>query len=120
MGPSVFELERDAARLAQRERAQAPGSLAATPVYTASFLPMTNTITDLDAFTIPPFSRLDGIEGVCAADDRAVGLGSHHHANADSHLAAARAGLAEWEATRDLLEKACVADRYAPKSWSRE
>lgn len=105
---------------ARRPRRMSAGSLAGTPVYTASFLPMTNTITDLDAFTIPPFSRLDGIEGVCAADDRAGELGSHQHANAESHLAAARAGLAEWEATRDLLEKARVADRYAPTSWSRE
>ena len=36
---------------------------------------------DLDAWTIPPFSVYDGIEGVYADDDRTVDLWSHYHAN---------------------------------------
>lgn len=112
------------------------------------------TDTDFDAFTIPPFSVLDGIEGLYADDDRTVDLWSHHHAirvvtmlrilrsrigvfewqvadvtprgdaaavaAAEANLANVRAELAAWEAKRDLLEKARLADSYAPTEWSWE
>ncbi len=112
------------------------------------------TITDLDAWTIPPFSTLDGIEGLYADDERAVDLWSHYHAlrvvtnsrivrarirafewqlgnvrprndaaavaAIEVQLAAARAELAELDAKRDALERARVADWYAPKEWSWE
>ncbi len=117
-------------------------------------LHMTTQITDIDDFTIPPFSVLDGIEGAYADDDRAVDLWSHYHANrvvtmlrilrsrirvyewqvadvaprghsaatarSECNLADTRAELAAWETKRDALEKARVADWYAPKSWSWE
>ncbi len=35
---------------------------------------------DLDAFTIPPFSPFDGIEGLYADDDRTVSVWSRYHA----------------------------------------
>jgi len=117
---------------------------------------MTNAklITDIDAFTVPPFSALDGIEGLYADDDRAVDFWSHYHARrvvtmlgilrsrikvfewqvadvaprgnpaasatATAHLADVRAGLVEWEAKRDSLEKARLADPLAPKHWRWE
>lgn len=113
---------------------------------------MTNP--DIDAITIPPFSVLDGIEGVYADDDRTVDLWSHCHAirvnsmlrilrsrirvfewqvtdltprgdaaavgAAEANLANVRAELTAWEAKRDLLEKARLADSYAPTEWHWE
>ncbi|MBX7117500.1 MAG: hypothetical protein K1X31_00735 [Gemmatimonadaceae bacterium] len=113
---------------------------------------MTHSTPDLDAFTIPPFSTFDGIEGAYADDDRAVDLWSHYHAirvntvlpilrrraaafewqhaNVSAkglteaaaaiagHLAATRDEIAAWEAKRDALERARVADSYAPRDWA--
>lgn len=112
------------------------------------------THTDIDAWTIPPFSTLDGIEGVYADDDRAVDLWSHYHANRvvtslrlvrsrirafewqvadvrprgdaamvaaiESPLAACQAELAELLSKRDQLERARLADWYAPREWRWE
>jgi hypothetical protein len=57
---------------------------------------------DLDAFTIPPFSVYDGIEGLWQDDDRPVALWSHYHAirvNTCLRIARARVRLFEWQVT---------------------
>jgi hypothetical protein len=58
------------------------------------------TITDLDAFSIPPFSVYDGIEGLYADDDRAVDLWSHYHAirvNTCLRITRERIRIFEWQ-----------------------
>jgi hypothetical protein len=58
------------------------------------------TITDIDAFSIPPFSVYDGIEGLYADDDRAVDLWSHYHAirvNTCLRIARERIRVFEWQ-----------------------
>lgn len=57
-------------------------------------------ITDFDAFTIPPFSVYDGIEGLWQDDDRYVDLWSHYHAirvNTCLRITRARVRLFEWQ-----------------------
>lgn len=57
-------------------------------------------ITDIDAFTIPPFSVYDGIEGLWQDDDRRVDLWSHYHANRVNtclRITRARIRLFEWQ-----------------------
>jgi len=59
---------------------------------------MTNT--DFDAFSIPPFSVYDGVEGLYADDDRAVDLWSHYHAirvNTCLRITRERIRLFEWQ-----------------------
>lgn len=55
---------------------------------------------DLDAFSIPPFSVYDGIEGLYADDDRFVDLWSHYHANRVNtclRIVRARIRAFEWQ-----------------------
>lgn len=57
-------------------------------------------ITDIDAFSIPPFSVHDGIEGLWQDDDRHVELWSHYHAirvNTCLRIARARIHVFEWQ-----------------------
>lgn len=59
-----------------------------------------HTAPDLDAFTIPPFSVFDGIEGLWQDDDRPVALWSHYHAirvNTCLGITRRRIRLFEWQ-----------------------
>lgn len=61
---------------------------------------MTHASPDLDAATIPPFSTLDGIEGVYADDERFVDLWSHYHAirvNTNTRLVRGRLRAFRWQ-----------------------
>jgi hypothetical protein len=58
------------------------------------------TQPDLDAWTIPPFSVYDGIEGAWQDDDRTVSLWSHYHAirvNTCLRITRARIRIFEWQ-----------------------
>lgn len=58
------------------------------------------TTIDIDAFSIPPFSVYDGIEGLYADDDRAVDLWSHYHAirvNTCLRITRERIRIFEWQ-----------------------
>jgi hypothetical protein len=60
------------------------------------------TKPDIDAFTVPPFSVLDGIEGIYADDDRTVELWSHYHAirvNTMLRILRARIRAFQWQVT---------------------
>lgn len=71
-----------------------PASGALTRMTTAYAQP------DLDAFSIPPFSVHDGIEGLYQDDDRFVDLWSHYHANRVNtclRIVRARLKVFEWQ-----------------------
>lgn len=58
------------------------------------------TDPDLDAFTIPPFSVYDGIEGLWQDDDRTLSMWSRHHAvrvNTCLRITQARIRVFEWQ-----------------------
>lgn len=58
------------------------------------------TQIDIDAFSIPPFSVYDGINGVYADDDRFVDMWSHYHAErvvTCLRIAAERIRVFEWQ-----------------------
>lgn len=60
----------------------------------------TQLTPDFDAWTIPPFSVYDGIEGVYADDDRTVSLWSHYHAirvNTCLRITRSRIRVFEWQ-----------------------
>ena len=62
---------------------------------------MTTISNDLDAWTIPPFSQFDGIEGLYADDERVIlDMWSPWHAarvNVRLPIARARVAAAEWQ-----------------------